>query len=115
MSSATVGSPSRSMRSARVFTKKPVSGSVLVAPAARDRTADHEVALAGEPTEDGRPAGEQRDVGRDAEAPGQRMDAHAALGAEIDVDARAGRVDDQRARAIGRQLEQARRTGEALA
>ena len=61
-SSATLGEPDRSTRSASVLTKKPISPSISAWPRlALGVPIDH-VVLAREPGEHGRPAGEQRHV-----------------------------------------------------
>ena len=65
-SSATVGAPERSTRSASVFTKKPISPSISRRPRFGDRRADDHVVLAREPREHRRPAGQQRHEQRGA-------------------------------------------------
>ena len=69
----TSASPDRSIRSASVLTKNPISPSISARVAVRDRRADHHVVLARQPRQQHRPARQQRHEQRRALPLAQRL------------------------------------------
>ncbi|KYF88477.1 hypothetical protein BE20_22865, partial [Sorangium cellulosum] len=83
--------------------------------AARDRAADHDVGLAGQPAQQRRPAGEQQHVGRHAVVLRRRLDPRRQRGVEREVDRGACVILPRGALPVDGQLQEGRRALQTLA